>query len=654
MKLKNFLIILFLASFFSLKAQKNTDVLMTIGGNPVTVGEFKYIYEKNNGDKADYSEASINEYLDLYKKFKLKVAKAKDMKLDTIQALNDELAGYRTQLANSYLMDKEVMNNLYKELYDRMDHDIDVSHIVVTLPKNPNDSQRKAAEDKINEVYAKLKSGERFEKLAAEYSDDKLSASTGGRIGFFTAMMPNGFYEFENAMYSLPAGQYSEPFTSKLGYHIIKVNGIRPAKGRVEVAQILIRKEATDKTGDEAKTKINEVYTMLNNGADFDEMVAQFSDDKQTKTKGGVLPEFGINQYSKEFEEEAFGLKNVGDYTKPFETNVGWHILKKVKDVKKDNFDIFKRKIEPKLKKDERYEIAQNELIEGIKKDAHYTLNTMVLNEFIDSLDADFYTFKWKPCEAPYMQKPLINFDGGYTKSLSDFAEFCKKNTRIRLKYEDNVPTTEVVNELLNQFSKEEALNYEQQNLEAKYPDFKSLMREYEEGILLFEATKMEVWDKANQDTLGLYQYYENNKNNYTWNKRAKVSKYILHGTDQEKGEEVVKYAEKSDPESVVKEFGKEFIEVIPVEYDLSSNELYGVVKEKNAVSNLKVDKPSGLMMFKKIEEILPARRKTLEESRGYVIADYQSYLEDKWVRQLKNDFNVEVNDKVLKQLIKK
>ena len=262
------LVILIIATTIS--AQSDDTVLMTVGGQDVTVGEFRYIYEKNNGDGADYTSQSVNEYLDLYTKFKLKVAEARSMGLDTVSVLNKELDGYRKQLADSYIMDKEVVKALTKELYERKKEDIRLSHILISISKRANDgeieSKRKSALDILN----RINRGEDFETLAKKYSEDKTSGKMGGDFGWLTAKLPSGFYDFENAMYTLKKGEVSELLRTPLGWHIIKVTDRRPARGKMKVAHILKR---TNKDNPNiAKKEIDRIFSELSAGADFAEM----------------------------------------------------------------------------------------------------------------------------------------------------------------------------------------------------------------------------------------------------------------------------------------------------------------------------------------------------------------------------------------------
>ncbi len=181
---------LILCQFLVFLLAQNDPILMKVGNSDVRVSEFKYIYEKNNGASADYSQKSLSEYLDLYTKFKLKVEKAKQLRLDTISALKSELDGYRRQLASSYLIDKEVTDFLLHELYDRMKEDVEFAHIFIPVADNASNIQKEEAKDKLRNIKAKLVAGMKFEDAAKEFSQDKTTAVKGGQMGYFTAKLP--------------------------------------------------------------------------------------------------------------------------------------------------------------------------------------------------------------------------------------------------------------------------------------------------------------------------------------------------------------------------------------------------------------------------------------------------------------------------------
>lgn len=629
-----------------LEAQVADPVLMKVGQSNVTVSEFKYIYEKNNGTNADYSRKSVMEYLDLYTKFKLKVEKAKSLQLDTISSLRSELEGYRKQLAGSYLIDKEVTEALLKELYDRMDYDIEFSHIFVAAPENASAKQKEIAKAKLRDVKAKLVGGMDFGAAAAAYSEDNSTAPRGGKMSFITAKLPSGFYELETALYTTPVGQTSDIIESKMGFHIIKVTNKRPARGLIEVAQILIdssNKDLADSIAQRAR-----------NGENFESLVAKYSIDKLTAKNGGKLAPFGINTYNLSFEIASFTLHKDGDVSLPTLTEAGWHIVKRLQRLPKDPYDLFVRKMKAQINKDSRFDIAKLNLIKDIKKSAGIKEDTNELNKFVATLGDDFYSYKWIPASS-ISENPLFTIGGDHVYTTKDFADYCKKSTRIRLKYEKSKPLKETVDELYNNYVNDLTLAYEEQSLDKKYIDFRFLMREYEEGILLFEVTKLNVWDKANQDTVGLISFYQSVADKYVTNEKALVSEVVVHTTDRKLAEKVYKFATKNNVDDLEKKFNKKnkVVTYTKNEYDKGSKELADIVWKKNSKGTLNSSSDGGIFTFLKINDLIPSRPKSLGEARGYVVADYQNYLDKEWVKSLDHEYNIVIYKDVLNSLIK-
>ena len=639
------------------QAQSGNDVLMTVGGNKVSVDEFRYIYEKNNGDNANYSKESLDEYIDLYTKFKLKVEKAKSMRLDTIVALQQELQGYRTQLANSFLTDKEVFNKLAEEIHERQKQDVRISHILVKVNARGANKQKEEAKKKLLNLKQQMREGKSFAALAKEYSEDKNTKDKGGDLGFITAYLPTGFYELENAMYNLNPTEVSDPIETKLGFHLVKVTEKRPARGQIEVAHIFRKTDKTSRTSvTDSKRIMDSLYVALQGGADFTNLVKTYSEDTNTKSKGGILPPFGIAVYDSKFEDAAFNLKTAGQVSKPIRTSVGHHIIKKIRNIPPKSLDELKVILKEKIKKYDRYSVAQDKMISKVKETSQFRERKNVLKNFTSTLDEDFYSYKWRP-SADLNEDVLLSFGPNADESLSDFAAFAKKQTRLRSQFDKSKPLIEAVEEIYDEFVKTKAYEYEQANLESKYPEFRSLMREYREGILLFEATKINVWDKANQDTLGLYNFYEQNKSKYIYEEQATIGKYIINSTDAKQLKKIMKCAKKHNSEKTLKRFnkdGKELIEYSEIVVEPGNKELAGLEFKKKSISEPIIDPNSKKSLIKKVVKVTPSRRKSLKEARGYVVADYQDELEKKWISELKKEYFVEMNQEVYDLLVKK
>jgi len=583
------------------------------------------------------------------------VARAREMKLDTIESLKSELAGYRQQLANSYLVDREVTDQLIREAYNRMQKDVEIAHILVNLDKNALGKDTLEAYNKAMDIRKRIEAGAFFENLAREFSDDKSAKDNGGKLGYVTALLPNGFYELENAIYNTPGGKVSMPVRSDLGYHLVKILNKRDARGEIEVSHLLVRATKPEEEV-AAKHKIDSLYNELEKGVDFATLVRNSSEDRATSVRDGYIGFFGIGQYETSFEDAAFGIPQDGGYSKPFKTSVGWHIIKRISKKTMGAFDIEKRRLKGKIQRDSRYEVANKALVTRIKKEAGYTENTAVLDKFISAQGDSFVTYKWR---MPSEKSPevLFNFKNGKQFTVGDFNEYLNNNSRKRLSFQENPNISEAIRFLYNDYVKECCIKHEEQQLEAKHPEFKSLMREYEEGILLFEAMKREVWDKASQDSIGLYNFHLTQVNKYNWEERAEVSLYSLQNEAAERIEELRKMAENNPYTKVLKKFNKKatIVSVQPLKFEKGKNpELDAIAPwAPGKLTPTDEDVRANTQTFMKVEKILPPTVKSLSEARGYVVADYQEFLEKKWLSYLEKNYKVEINTAVFDSLVK-
>lgn len=650
--------LLFLSQLALLHGQTSDDpILFSVENDQIPVSEFVYIYTKTNGLKADFARPTLAEYLDLYKKFKMKVRRAREMQLDTIPSLKNELAGYRKQLASNYLIDKEVTNQLIQEAYDRIQEDVRISHILVKLDANASPEDTVIARKKILAAQQTLSSGKSFPEVCKLFSEDESTVNSGGDLGYFTALFPSGFYALESAAYSTPVGKVSQIIRTKLGYHLVRVTDRRPARGELEVAHILVRKIKGDNSAD-ARTKIDSIYYLLKKGGDFDALAKELSEDKLSAAKGGNIGFFGINRYESAFEEAAFGLFADGDYTKPFETSSGYHIVKRISKRGIDAEDLAKRRLEPLVKRDERFELAKTSMIEKIKSEIGVEEQNDVLIRYTQMQNDSFFTFLWRPQAGKLASRTILKL--GKTKDIpvSAFEDYLLKNAGKRVNQKRTNDLVSSIRSLYDEFIQDECIKFEESQLEDKYPDFKALMREYEEGILLFEATKRIVWDRAGQDSIGLEAFFrEEAKDKYQWGERARVTYYSLKSGDTKLLEEVRDYADGQPSDKVLNKFNKKDEVILSTREFLYEHGKNPAVDEMvwaiGTLSYNEEDKRNKGWNFMKIEEILPPAPKTLDEARGYVIADYQDKLEKDWIKELKERYSVKVNQQVFESLIK-
>ncbi len=649
------LTVIALLAAFSLRGQEKDPVLFTVAGQSVPVSEFKYIYEKTNGDNADYSRKSVEEYLDLYVKFKLKVQRARDMQLDTIPSLQQELAGYRRTLSNSYLIDKEVTEKLVAEAYERVQEDVDISHVLFQVAPNASPEDTLEAFRKALAARERIAGGEEFSTVAKEVSEDKSAQKNGGRIGYVTALFPSGYYPMETAAYTLKPGELSRPIRTNAGYHILQVHGRRPARGEIEAAHIMLRTQ--NKDAGLVKVRIDSIYQALRQGADFEELARSLSEDGFTAEKGGNIGFFGINRYESAFENAAFAIAEDGGFSPPVQTSVGWHIIKRISKRDIQPFEIEKRRLQTKVMQDARHESARRALIDRVKEEGNFTEYPDVLDGFAAGLTDDFLTFRWK-ASGENAGAALFTLQPGFEATVGDFEEFLTRENRQRVTMGRGTDPRVAAGQLYERFVDERIMAFEERRLEQKYPEFRYLMNEYEEGILLFEATQREVWNKASQDTAGLEAFYEKVKSKYRWDERGRVSIYRLSSEAAGQAEAIRAFATGHAADATLAKFNAEDNIILSAEEKLlektRNDLLIGTPWKVGALSPTKEGPRGKTLTFMKIEELIPPATKTLDEARGYVIAEYQDYLESQWVKQLRDEYEVSIDKQVLEQLIKK
>jgi len=630
-----------------LHSQTADPVLFTIDGQPIPASEFSYIYAKNNRDDADFSEPSLREYLDLYTKFKLKVREAYAMGLDTLPQLQTELNGYRKQLAESYLTDKEITDRLVEEAYKRMQEDVQVAHIL--FKTNPNvAADTAAAYAKVMAAYKRLQVGEAWDLVTKQTSEDAATKDVGGDLGYIVALLPNGFYAFETAAYVTPVGQYAAPIRTTLGYHIVKVTNKRPARGELDVAHILARVKTDGSDEKTQKMKIDSLYNQLAAGAKFEDLAKKRSEDKNTAERGGAIGPLTINQFEKSFEDAAFGLANDGDYSKPVRTRLGWHIVKRTRKRPALTFEQAKRKIETQISRDERISAARQAMVVRIMNEAGYTKDEKVYNEFVAQAGTELQTYKW---QVPAVAPATIMTLGTDKYTNIDFGNFVRNNARTRMGLPKGTPNKEILDKVFGEFVNEKALYYEEKNLAAKYPEFKSLMREYEEGILLFEATKINVWDKASKDSVGLEAFHAAHRNDYMWEERIEVATVTLDSASLDQLPTIKKWAAKKPVNVVADKAAKKGIKLQVTRKIYQKEDT--IPEGLTWTAGAKADLPDSTG-YVAVDKIIPPTPKTMDEARGYIIADFQDQLEKDWVASLQAKYPVVVNEPVLMSLVRK
>ncbi len=637
-----------------LSAQEGDPVLFSIGDQPVHRSEFEYIYQKTHNGEAPYTKASLEEYLDLYIRFKLKVQRALELGLDTVPALQQELDGYRRNLAETYLVDRDVLDRLVREVYDRKQQDVEISQILIAANPftAPEDTLR--ALERAQAARQRVLTGEAFETVAREMSEDPRTAPNGGYIGFVTAMFPNGYYPLETAAYSQPLDSLSRPVRTTAGYHILKVSARRPARGQIEIAHLMLRDDPEDPDG--VKARIDSLYTALQNGADFAVLARTHSQDASTRGNAGMIGTVGINRFETAFEDAAFALKADGDISEPVKTSLGWHIIKRLGRPGIQPFSSERYRIEEEIRNDRRFERARNAVVDRLKQEEGYSAHEDIHNAILDTVSSAFFQAGWKLHQMGTSDPQLFTL-GDTSLHLSDLDAFLMLNLRQRQSLTGRADPAVALDFFMDAFEKQTALRYLNGKLEVKYPEFRYLMREYREGILLFEATQEEVWNSAALDSAGLENFFRENRDQYQWNTRAVCSEYRLSSQAGDQLESLRAYATGNDPAAVLDRFNTGANSIVArVEKTFEKGTAGDVLEEgdwkEGELSPTRRQEPNDTYVFYKVESVLPPQPKTLDEARGYVTADYQDQMEKQWVDDLRKKYEVVVHEDVLNDMI--
>ncbi len=637
--------------FFSLSVFSQTnETLLTIGDKKISSDEFLYIYKKNNAD--NINKESVDDYLNLFINFKLKVIEAENLKMDTSAAFKKELDGYRTQLAKPYLTENIKWKELTDEALKRNEKEVKLDIIFNKLEHDASPEDTLEAYNKLLKVRERILKGENFDSVAVATSDDRAVKKNKGHLSFLKPLrIP---YNIQNFIFSAEQGELSMPIRTKFGYYLVRLAEIRPQQGFVKVAHIMI--SANDRLPDSVKilkkNKIDSIYARLEAGDKFEDLV-HFSDDRGSAKKGGELPEFTTGRMVPEFETAAFSLKNPGDYTKPVKTRFGWHIIKLISKRPPDDTEKERAKVKKAVENDEmRREIVKDFVIKELKKNYNYK-EFKSPDIIIGLLDSSIFEGKW---EMPVTKKPdyFLFSVNGKKYSDRDFAHFIEKHQ----KRDKEADYKSLVKEYYDEFIYEILSQAEIENLEKTKPEFNYLLKEYHDGMLLFDLMKKEIWDKASEDTVGLKKFYTDNYDSlyskqisydisvfkYKKEKDAKKAmKYLLNARDKYSDSLLVVKISKGDT--------LRFALIDEGEYSKGENIYADRVFDNKSGDNKKVLKIPEDKLIIAINGKKITKGKSFDEIRGIVISDYQNYLEKNWLSELKKKYPVTINKKELNKI---
>ena len=662
--MKKLLVLLVLMTPALLFAQGwKSKTLITLGDRNISAEEFMGVYEKNNVKSDVIDRKSVDEYLDMYINFKLKVIEAENLKMDTLSKFVKEYKGYREQLSKPYFSSEAATEKLIEEAYERMKLDVNAAHILVKCDVNAVPADTLKAYNKALELRKRIMNGEDFGDVAVEESDDpsakgreeipgKQRAIKGnrGELGYFTVF--DMVYPFETGAYNTKEGQISMPVRSDYGYHLIKVNSKTPACGTIRAAHIFLVVDDNDPTKSDSvvKAKAYNIYNELDkDGKNWNDMVKRYSDDKGSAPSGGQISPFKVNQIVPEFVSAVKALQ-INEFSEPVKTNYGYHIVRLISMSGINDLDTERENITKRVEKDMRAKVSDEVVLKRIMKENKFKEYVKVKDEFIATIDSTLKEGNYAMAEGVDTKKVLFKF-GKQKYTVADFVKFIQDN-QVKQPF---MSSASYAYKLYDEYLKDSAFAYEDSHLEEKYPEFKLLVQEYHDGILLFDLMDKEVWKKAEKDTVGLENYYNAHKDEYMWKERVKT--IYITVTDPNHVERV--------EELITSDLSADSIRSI-----LKNEELRGVsVKMRyfQKGDNIDIDEtewkegvvrviPSAVDNTTKLVKILEVREpepKTLNEAKGLVISAYQTQLEEDWLNELKTKYPVTVNEKVLEKVKK-
>ncbi len=630
-----------------LQAQQKDKVLLTIADRPVYTSEFKRVYLKNIDLVKDDTQKDVDEYLDLFINYKLKLQEAIAVGLDQKESHKNELAGYKKQLAANYLTDTQATEALIKEAYERSQARVNASHILIKVNKNATPEDTLKAYQKIIDLRTKIINGEDFKTIAKQFSEDPSAKRNNGDLGWFSAFRM--VYPFEDAAFKTAVGEVTKPFRTQFGYHILKVNAKEKLEGEVTVAHIMVSKN-DKRTFKEAEDKIKEIETQLAQGASFEALAKQFSDDRNTAVNGGKINRFGKGALnSVDFEKAAFSLKAKGEVSKPIRTTYGWHIIKLLEKHPLPSFESQKSELAKKVKRDSRSQLVTTSFINGLKRKYQIVSNTEAIKEFKEKTPEALLSGKKEMSKELLVEKEFLRIDKKqYT--YKDFATFLQDRSLRRNRFKD---INTLVAETFKIFERNKILEYYEAHLEDDNEEFAQVYNEYRDGLLLFDLMETQIWNKAKEDSLGLKQYFESHKTNYKEKESYEIIK--VSSTDKVAIQKVKTLLnEGKNIEEIKTAINKENTNKIIVTSEKISKDNAILPEDfKGEKGIVELIEDNSYYTLIKIEEVYKSRNKTLDEVKGKVLNDYQVKIEENWLKGLHKKYPVTIHKRVLKKIKK-
>lgn len=619
-------------------------VVMTVNGVDVPKSEFEYLYHKNS--QQQLSPQPLDEYVEMFKIYKLKVADAKANGIDTTAKFIKEMNQYRNELAAPYLVDSVFLQSLVREAAERALEDVEVSHIMMMKTRDVAENIR--LRNRLDSIRKELLSDGDFTDMAMRFSQDRSVVNNKGYLGYISSgRFP---YEFETAAYATPEGEISGIVESPAGYHILKAGKKRPSRGKVDASHIMkmVPRTASQKEEEAAKATIDSIYNIVKSDpSQFSKLAAKLSDDKGSARQGGRLPVFGSGEMVPEFESAAYALAD-GEVSEPVRSQYGWHIILKNASVAPASEEELKPEILRRASnpQDGRYKLAKNNRTERLAVKHNASLNeanvlsikSRAAESGIDSLFVASYMVE------PLSELPLMTVDGENIPASKMFANLGK------MKIDNPIAAVDALDNIISNFYARELVNAEEDWLYANNSDYRNLLNEYNDGSLLYEISVQKVWDKASADKEGLQRYFDEHRKDYTWTE-PHAKGFLVQAANDSVANVVRERLNSMPQDSIMSKARKEFSGKAQIDRVLA-------VKGSNPmVDNIMFGGPevkpqsSSYTTYFMYEPRLIDAPESLDDVRGQVTSDYQNELESQWVEELKKTYPVKVNQKEIKKI---
>lgn len=626
-----FTIVLFIG--IAVSAQ-NDSVLLSIDNEPIYVKEYERLFSKNADLISDHEEPNIDENLELFIDYLLKVKAAEDQGLDTLSTFTQQYENYRNQLATQHLFNTNISHQLVREAYDRLQYERNIDYILIQLKENASPQDTLKAFQKAMAFKKEVTDGRNFRELALQYSEDPSVKENQGNLGWINVFKT--VYPFENAAYETEIGEISEPFRSQFGYHVIRVNDERKSSGQVSVAHILIKNKKEQNT-QETKKKIKNIYQKIKDGADFSDIAKQYSEDRGSAKKGGQLKAFkaGDLRY-KNFEEIAFNLNKENSLSKPFQTESGWHIIQWRGQSPIGSFEKEKKSLEQKIKRDRRSRIVRDSLVNELQQQYDIKTEGPGLAYFKENVGENF------------VEKSTENLPSGTILQMGEsslsYSLFLEKVKQYKNLQQKEI-TVSALDKIYEELKGNMLITHAKHNLDKINIAFANELKDYRNGMLIYDLLQKNVFEKSD-DSVALKEFYLKNRKDFTSKKQYEV--LTVSANRKKDALKARRFLKRGKSTKAIKEISSDILVHSGI-FTANDSQLPQNFKKSPGVSA--VIKQNGVYLTAKTIEVIPAKQLGFEKVKGLVLNKYQEKIEKDFIKQLREKYEINRNQKVVNKL---